>query len=228
MTPAPKVHTMSSLSLQVKQIRPSSHSSNCLVLLNDLTVVLHADSVAVLKLSAGGLLDEKGLSSLLTRSVFDLLLDYSLKLIAASPQSPKLLALRLARRRNVICQKYRYPLRLIDQSVVSQVQDHLSRRQLLNPQDFITAFIRRHRLKSPVFIASRLSQLGFTPSQFRPYLPGQDQQADTLKKIILKQITSPSQLRQVSIANRLKSRLYRRGFSLQQINNAIDDIRLSG
>jgi SOS response regulatory protein OraA/RecX len=212
---------------RIKLIKPVSADKVLLYLQPHLLVPLKADSLLRLKVSTGQQLSDSNFMALIKQSLSDLLLELALRLIAQSPQAPFLLSKKLTKSLGRLCQKYNYPQDYCSSDLVTQTLAYLDSHNLLNPSDFIESFVRRHRLKPRLFLLARLKQLGFDSFQVESYLPQPENQVDAVRQIILKKDPDSRIIRSPSQLLRLKAQLYRRGFSLQTINAAIDDILTS-
>ena len=164
------------------------------------------EDVLTLKLSSGQKISQAQYQQTTHLSLSFLLKSYALRQLAISPKSEKTLRLKL---------KHRYPQ--ATDSHLDQTIDYLRQKKLLNPQDFLNYFLRRHPRKSARHLQYLLRREGINYS-----LPLENEVSKILKILQHKKNTGKL-LSQNPTKLRFMASLTRLGFSLNDVKIAIDE-----
>jgi len=174
------------------------------------------DDIVVLKLFSGQEIGDELYQKIVASSQSFLLKSYALRQLAISPKTEKILRSKLKIKLQQLLQKHRYPS--ADPSLIDETITYLQERHLINHQQFIDYFLRRHPNKSRRHLQSLLQRQGIK------YLAPPQSEVDTIKKILQRKNVTPSLLSQYPARTRLVASLVRKGFSLTDVKNAIDEI----
>jgi len=212
--------------LSITQIITFPNSPKVELLLSDnRRVALFLAQLTSLNLAIG-VVSPVLLNQIFAESWVTILTDYALKLISIAPQPPALLSLKLKKKIPRLQVKHNLPPLYDEKATISSVFDYLQSRHLLSAGDFISYFVRRHSRQSVSFVKMRLRRLGFSEAEIIPYLSDQDQEYQKVKSILVNKIKYGYSFKSKVDQAKMKSRLYRQGFSLSVINKAFDDLSL--
>lgn len=209
------------MSLSIVSARAISSSTTKITLSDGRYLLLPVGELTRLNISKPQPLTERQFKGLLFCSLLFRTREYALRQVALSPKvegqlTPKLI--RFIKNLN-----YRQKSLFADldyQSVVSQVIDYLSERQLLDQTDFITSFVRRHARHSKIFILAKLANFGISRPQAISHIPvSHDRQA--IIRLLAK--VSPLTLKEPRAKNRFLAKLTRLGFPLNEVISIIDE-----
>lgn len=164
------------------------------------------DDVLILKLSSGQEINQPLYQKIVDSSLSFLLKSYALRQLAISPKSEKTLRLKL---------KHRYPQ--ANGLHIDQTIRYLRQKNLLNQQQFLDYFLKRHSRKSARHLHYLLRREGINYS-----LPSNNEVPKILQILHRKKNTSKL-LSQNLTRLRLTAGLVRLGFSLNDVRIAIDE-----
>ncbi|MFA5894684.1 MAG: RecX family transcriptional regulator [Candidatus Shapirobacteria bacterium] len=206
--------------MQIITISPSRKSQQQVWLKFDDGTLLpfKVDDIVRLKLSKFTDISSDFFQTILVASATYLLLEYSLRQIAISPKTEKSLQQKL----KIYCQKlkfkYNFSLDLIYPLIDSTVQ-RIVDDGLIDNQGYVDHLLRKYPRKSSAEISYLLRQQGIT------YAPKLDSSVEItkIKNIIIKKYSSYN-LADYNVKNKLVSNLARKGFPIEFIKTAIDEI----
>lgn len=206
--------------MQIIQISPSRQSQQQVWLkFNDGTLLpFKVDDVVSLKLTKFTEVPDDLYQTILLASAKYLLLEYSLRQIAISPKTEKSLEQKL----KIYCQrlkyKYQFELDLLYPLIVPTV-NRIVEDGLIDNDAYIEHLIRKYPRKSSVEISYLLRQQGIS------YTPKPDSRVEIekIKNLILKKYQTYN-LADYNVKNKLIGNLARKGFPIEFIKTAIDEI----
>lgn len=146
--------------------------------------------------------------------------EYTLRQIAISPKTEKILFQKLKIYFVKITQKYKLLSSAPIDSTISQIITQLKERQLLNQSKFIDYFVKKNKHKSVVEIKYLLKQQGIDTSSID--IP-QENENESIKKILSKKNINREILTNYRQKNKLYASLFHKGFSVSSIKAAIDE-----
>lgn len=150
--------------------------------------------------------------------------EYALRQIAISPKTEKILNQKLKFFFKKAILKYQIKTHHQNLSeIIQQIIDELKAKKLLNDSDFINYFVKRNSKKSRQQVVYFLRQLGVNPDLLLKLEFNQESDIDKIKKFLEKKNIDKSKLTNFKEKSKLKASLFRRGFNLSDINDAIDD-----
>lgn len=173
-----------------------------------------ADDVVKLSLAKNQEITEEKFNQIIQSALFFLGREYALRQIAVSPKTEKIIYQKLKIFFRKIFSKYKINYFQTD-GLIEEIINYLQSKNLLNPQDFVAYFIKKNSKKSHQQIVYLLNQFGIDKSYLSSVKSDQSADIDKIKKIISKKKSMDKM--------KLKALLYRRGFSLFDINTAFDD-----
>jgi len=146
-----------------------------------------------------------------------MLTGYALRQVAISPKIRTLLLPKLRLACLKLSRKYGYPSAL-HQPAIDYVLDYLEGRHLLEEDDYLDYYLRRHPNFSQSRLRFALSRLGID------HLPDDSliSEIDKIKTILNKKYAKVD-YQDYRAKTRVISALYRQGFSVSDIKSAIDD-----
>ena len=147
--------------------------------------------------------------------------DYSLRQIALSPKTEKILTHKLKLYFSRLKHKFILFSSVSISPIITDIISRLQSRQLLNPQDFINSFVNKNKSKSVAEIKFLLRQKGIDTKDLTNFQFKND--LDAIKTILAKKNLTPDILTDFKQKQRLYTSFFRRGFQLSDINTAIDD-----
>lgn len=146
-----------------------------------------------------------------------LLREYSLRQIAISPKIRSILHPKLVVYSHRLCQKFNYPADIFPE-LINLALNRLFEENLLNESAYIDYFVHRYSRKSTAEINFRLRRLGLNPPQI-------DSTSDRPKiKDLIQKRYSRLNLLDHSDKNKVISSLARKGFAINDIKTAIDEV----
>ncbi len=185
---------------------------------------LSLDDYTILKLSSHQDLDDQLLTKITTLSLQSLLLNYALRQIALSPQSPKILRQKLHRSFLRFHRRYHYPQSPVDKSaILDQVIDKIEKQNLLDSTAYLEHLIYHHRQKSSRHLQFLFHQSGIPSSTYSPYLEKLHQDDLQKIKLLLQKKSLSSKLADPKTRFSLIASLARKGFNQDMVKSAIDD-----
>lgn len=215
--------------MQIKAISPSRFPNRLIINFDTgLRWPLFIDDVVRLQLKPTLTVDSKLLATISLVSLTYLSKEYALRQIAFSPKNRGVLSRKLDLNFIKIKAKYRYSLEFTDyQSLKNTLLDDLSQKGLLNDTQFVDHYLRRHPRYSRLQIRAALLHLGVSAATVDSALTttvAPDDRAKITDFLIRKKVTL-AQLSDYSYRQRLTAALFRKGFSVSEVKNAIDDFR---
>lgn len=151
--------------------------------------------------------------------------EYTLRQIAISPKTEKIISQKLRLFFQKTISKYQIKTINLDLSnITRQIISFLNSKKLLNQEDFVAYFVKKNAKKSRQQIIYSLQQLGIDTSLLSLSVVNQVGELDKIKKFLDKKNIDKSKLSDYNEKNKIKASLFRRGFNLSDINAAIDDL----
>jgi SOS response regulatory protein OraA/RecX len=179
------------------------------------------DDTIKLSLKKNQSITPKLLTKITTTSLTYLGTDYSLRQIALSPKTEKIIADKLKLYFSRLKHKFVLFSSASTAKIITDIILQLKSKKLLNPDDFISSFITRNKSKSVSEIKFLLRQKGIN-SQDIPNLPSKND-IDAIKTILAKKKPTRKLMADFKQKQRLYASLFRRGFQISDIKAAIDD-----
>jgi SOS response regulatory protein OraA/RecX len=179
------------------------------------------DDSVKLSLKKNQPVDDNLLNKIITASLTYLGTDYSLRQIALSPKTEKILTHKLKLYFSRLKHKFTLFSSVSVLPIITDIISQLQSQQLLNPQDFINSFVNKNKSKSVAEIKFLLRQKGIDVKDLTNFQSKND--LDAIKTILAKKKLTPDILIDFKQKQRLYASLFRRGFQLSDINAAIDD-----
>lgn len=211
--------------MNIVSIRANSNGSRVNLELSDGRIfILLADDIVLLKLSKGQELDQSLFSKIITQTSTLLLRDYALRQVSISPKNKHILLPKLKLSLKTLIQKYSFPKDFDYQPIISHIISQLEEKKYLSDTEVGNSIIRKNSKKSPLMIRQLLLKSGLNPSDFSSLLPSQSSQNEEIKRQINKKISLPSDLKDRLFRQKIMASLFRKGFSLVNINRSIDEI----
>ena len=212
--------------LKIDSIKPSRFPLRLnLRLSNGLILPLLADDCFKLSLKKNQAINQSLLTQLVELSFSYLIEEYSLRQIALSPKTDKLLGQKINIKSRQLLHKYplfKTHLKRKTQ-IVSDIISKLSQKGLLNELDYARFLLNRHRHKSENYLKKLLSYHGINPHHL-PYDFFTSLTPDlTIKKYLLKKFPQPTDLADFNRKNKFIASMLRKGFSHFQVKTVIDD-----
>jgi len=189
-----------------------------LVFSPQLSLSLSTSQLIKLKLKSGQQISPAQFQRLVDHSFTFQLKNRALRLVALSAQTSLLVEQKLKSH----LRKLIFRLKLSPQDpdkVILNAISYLQERQLLNPADFVSSFLRKHASKSATHLRFLLQKKG-VDSRFIPQsLSHPDDEVQKIKTIIQKKAKNKQRKQIISY-------LYRQGFSYPHIKKAIDESQI--
>lgn len=210
--------------LQIIKIKASRISNRINISFSDNTYIpLFIDDIVKLSLSKNKDVDPQKLEEIIQSSFSYLGREYALRQIAISPKTEKILSQKLKIYFLKALKKYKVFIEIDLSSLVENIITELKSRNLLNKEDFIHYFIRKNRHKSIMHITLSLAQqdIKIDPDLLKELLPQND--SLLIKKYLDKKRINSKDLKDFNYRQKIFASLYRRGFNLTNIKDAIDD-----
>lgn len=183
------------------------------------------DDVVKLSLVKNQEVDEEKFKLIAKTAMFFLGKEYSLRQIAISPKTEKILnqKLNLFFRKTIL--KYKLNSNNLNLTEISgQIISDLKDKKLLNQKEFVDFFIKRNQKKSQQQIVYLLQGLGISQEFLSPLKVNKQPEVDKIKSFLEKKGINKSKLTDFKEINKIKSSLFSRGFNLSDINAVIDDL----
>lgn len=190
---------------------------------NNIAIPFFVDDVVAFHLLKGQEVDDNLFCKIIHSSLFFLLKNYSLRLIAISSRSKKDLNFRLKNYLHKTLKKFNLSAEN-SQEVITRVINFLESKDLLRDEDFIDSFIRKNKNKSVKHLEFLLEKQGVCKELVFSKLKNQND-LEKLKKLILK--IDPRKLKDYKAKNKLIASFCRKGFSYEDIKGLIDSVALS-
>lgn len=203
--------------MEIVSVSPSRRNNRLLWLkLSDGSLYpFSADDYVLLGLKKTENLTDDQVLNIQTHSARFMLLEYSYRQIGISPKVRYLLLQKLRQYHLRLNQKYHYPDGLVI-GLIEEVLDKIDSQGLLDENQFVNYYVRRHSKQSSAQIKFHLRQLGLDPAI------KESDEKDKITMILNKKYPhvnfSDFKSRQKVVAS-----LYRKGFALSDIKTAIDD-----
>ncbi len=186
------------------------------------------DDIVKLSLITGEAIDDAKFNKIITASLSYLAWEYGLKQIALSPKTEKVLHQKISGYLKRVIFKYKYPENSADLKEISfNCIQKIKSQGLLNDNEYIAYFIKKHYKKSKREIIYLLQQEGINVDSLSPSLFGEESDLDKIKKLLAKKVSDPKNLANFEYKNKITAFLYRKGFSLSNIKTAIDELLYS-
>lgn len=179
------------------------------------------DDIIKLSLKKNQSIDNNLLTKITITSLTYLGTDYSLRQIALSPKTEKILTHKLKLYFSRLKHKFILFSSVSISPIITDIISRLQSRQLLNPQDFINSFVNKNKSKSVAEIKFLLRQKGIDTKDLTNFQFKND--LDAIKTILAKKNLTPDILTDFKQKQRLYASLFRRGFQISDIKTAIDD-----
>ena len=210
-------------------IRANSISSRVnLELSGGQVLILLADDIVKLRLSKATPVDDSLYKKIIEATVTLLLRDYALRQVNLSPKNKHILLPKIKQQLKIIIKKYLLPKDIDYSSIIESLIKTLENKKYLSDSDLANYLIRKHSKKSPMYIRQVLSNSGIDPLHYLSELPSSTNQIQEIKRQINKKIKSTLDLDDRVSRQKIMASIYRKGFSLTNINRAIDEIRHNG
>lgn len=190
---------------------------------NGLFLPLFIDDFVLHRFKSGQEISDDCLSEILNLSLSYLLYEYSLRQIALSPKSAVKLVQKLNTYFHRCLQKYHLgSYSLNPKELIAESINKLQSRSLLNDQEYIKYFIKKNKNKSKKEITFLLNQEGLSPNFEDDQILESD--IEKIKSVLIKKKVVIKNLADYDYKNKIYGYLYRKGFSLSDIKNAIDEM----
>ncbi len=211
--------------LKIVSIRSKLNSSRVNLELSDGRIfVLLADEIYILKIHKGDDVDPLFFNKILNSTITLLIRDYALRQVSISPKNRFILLPKLKLQVKKIVNKYSLPTDFDYQSVIDNIIKQLEEKKYLSDSDLGNYLVRRNIKKSSIYIKNILSRAGLNPADFSSILPDNTNQIEEIKRQINKKIKSLSDLKDRNIKQKIIASIFRKGFSLTNINRSIDEM----
>lgn len=191
----------------LERIKPSFGGKQFLIYFsNGQFFPVSPEDVFTLKLSSGQKINNSLYQKITDSSLYFLLKSYALRQLAISPKSEKTLRLKL---------KHRYPQ--ANDLHIDQTICYLRQKNLLNQQQFLDYFLKRHSRKSARHLQYLLRREGIR------YSLHSNNEIPKILKILHRKKNADQLLSQNQTRIRLMASLVRLGFSLNDVKIGIDE-----
>ena len=181
------------------------------------------DDIVKLSLIKNQELDSSQFHQIIKSALVFLGQEYALRQIAISPKTEKIINHKLVFYFQKIISKYKIDINGINLlDLRQQIITFLKNKNLLNENDFISYFVKKNSRKSRQQIIYSLQQLGVNNEQISSAFSDQSNEVEKINQFLQKKKIDKTKLRDYKEKNKIKAALYRRGFSLVDINTAID------
>jgi len=175
------------------------------------------DDIVKLSLVKNSEIDSEKLNLIIATSLKYLGREYTLRQIAISPKSEKILSQKLKQYFFRSIQKFKLFSDFPVSPIINEIISELKSKNLLNQSDFASYFVKKNKNKSQAQVKYLLHQQGinFDVSTL------DDQSA--IKKILAKKNVTREIIADFRLKNKLYASLFRSGFQISDIKAAIDD-----
>lgn len=183
------------------------------------------DDVVKLSLIKNQEIDEEKLNLIIRTALEFLGREYSLRQIAISPKTEKIInqKLNLFFRKTIL--KYKLNSNDLNLTEISgQIISYLKDKKLLNQKEFVSYFVKRNQKKSQQQIIYLLQGLGIGQEFLSSLKTNKQSETEKIKIFLDKKGIDKSKLTDFKEINKVKASLFRRGFNLSDINAVIDDL----
>ncbi|MDP4009799.1 MAG: RecX family transcriptional regulator [Candidatus Shapirobacteria bacterium] len=183
------------------------------------------DDVVIHSLHSGMDLDELIFKKIVNIALTYLLKDYSLRQIAISPKTTRILTFKLSLYLRRLTKKYQLALsesekrELIESNILK-----LKEKGLINDEEYINFFIKKNSRKSRQEIIFLLKKNGIDTSIIPPEKLNNEGDKDKIKNLIIKKIHNSSDLIDFNNRKKVTAYLIRKGFSYDNVKFTIDDL----
>jgi len=207
--------------MQILSIKTSRFPNRAYIKFSDgLLLPLFIDDLIKLSLHSGKEIEEEELIIIINSSLSYLLRDYSLRQIGIAPRSEKSLTQKLKKYINGRIYKYNIPQNNLNlNELINQCIDKLKEQSLIKDQEYIDFFIKKNHRKSKKEIIYLLQKEGLKIESSDL----EDSDISKIRKLLIKKKADHQNLLDFKYKNKIMSFLYRKGFSLEDINNVIDE-----
>lgn len=185
---------------------------------DDSLLPFKVDDVVLLKLKKFIDLSSTEYETVQKYSASYLLYEYAIRQLAISPKTRLALDQKLRLYSRKIIFKYNYPSKLVS-SLVPVTLEKIDEKGLINDDEFVAYYIRRHPHKSLMDIKFSLQHLGVDLKD-HPHLFVSEK--DKIRTLITKKLRHQD-LTDVNTKNKLISFLCRKGFALGDVKTIIDE-----
>ena len=206
--------------MQIIAINPSRQSQQQVWLKFDtgLVLPLKVDDIVTLKITKFSDISSEDFDKIISVSASFVLLEYALRQLAISPKTSTLLLQKLKNYCYKIKNKYPYPDSLLS-SLSSSTVTKVDQLGLLDSQTYIDYVLRKYPKKSQMEISYILRQGGV---DYHP-TPDRELEVKKIKDLINKKYHSYN-LADYKVKNKIFARLANKGFPIELIKTAIDEI----
>lgn len=183
------------------------------------------DDVVIHSLRSGMDLDELIFKKIVNVALTYLLKDYSLRQIAISPKTTKILTFKLSLYLRRLTKKYQ--LALSESEKIELVESNilkLKEKGLINDEEYINFFIKKNSRKSRQEIMFLLKKNGIDTSIIPSEKLNNEGDKDKIKNLIIKKIHNSSDLIDFNNRKKVTAYLIRKGFSYDDVKFTIDDL----
>lgn len=207
--------------MQILSIKTSRFPNRAYIKFSDgLLLPLFVDDLIKLSLKSGKEINEDELIIIINSSLAYLLRDYALRQIAISPKSERSLTQKLKRYINGRIYKYTIPQNSLNlKELIDQCITKLKDQKLIEDSDYINFFIKKNHQKSKKEIIYLLQKEGLKIETSHL----KDSDISKIKKLLTKKKADAQNLSDFKYKNKIIAYLYRKGFSIDDINNVIDE-----
>lgn len=209
------------MSQKIKSLKPSRIQNRINILFESGQFIpFPYDQTVALKLHKDRVLADEEYADIISKSLFYLVLAYSLRQVAMSPKTEVVLKPKVKNYLKRLTAKYQINPDLVNtDNVINQAVNVLKDRQLLNQSDYLRFMVRKSKNKSTSFIKYALQKQGVDRSLL------DEIESDDCKKILTyleKKNYSTQDLTDFKTKTKIIAVLYRKGFSLNDVKTAID------
>ncbi len=178
------------------------------------------DDVVKLGLQKNQTIDGEKFSQIISAALFYLGREYTLRQVAISPKTQKIISQKLKLFFQKTTRKYKHFIGFKTDEIISAIINDLNSKNLLNQDDFVKSFLAKNRRKSTNQIKFLLSQKGVDISSLKL---DKTNDIDSIKRILAKKRPTKEFLKDFKAKNNLYASLFRQGFDISDIKAAIDD-----
>jgi len=211
--------------MQIISIKTSKIPNRVWITFSDHSFIpFFIDDVVKLSLIKNQEIDESKLELIIKTALQFVGREYTLRQIAFSPKTEKIINQKLKLFFQKTIFKYKLNTNNLNLNEINQhIIQNLKDRNLLNEKDFIDYFVKKNKKKSRQQIIYSLQQFGVDSSFLSLVEFNQESDIDKIKKLLNKKNIDKTKLTDFNEKNKIRASLYRRGFNLSDINNAFDD-----
>lgn len=211
--------------MQIISIKASKTPNRVWVTFSDHSFIpFFIDDIVKLSLTKNQEIDNSKFQLIIKTCLYFIGREYSLRQIAISPKTEKIISQKLALFFRQTILKYKIDVNNLNINEIShQIITDLKDKNLLNDQDFVNYFVKRNHKKSRQQIIYLLHQYGVAPEFLSPSQPLPESDVNKIKTLLAKKNLDKSKLSDYNEKNKIKAGLFRRGFNISDINTAFDE-----